>query len=89
MKDNDSKLLEEAYGSITFNQLIKDPAVLDWLRNPEQDMSEEVFRKAFEYYANSGKMPYGTMKARTGDPEVWIAERLPRDVEEYQKFHTI
>ena len=30
----------------------------------------------FEYFCNSGEMPYGTMKARDGDPDEWIAERL-------------
>jgi hypothetical protein len=24
----------------------------------------------------SGEMPYGVMKARDGDPDVWIADRL-------------
>ena len=30
----------------------------------------------FEYFCNSGEMPYGTMKARDGDPDEWIADRL-------------
>jgi len=30
----------------------------------------------FGYFCNSGEMPYGTMKARDGDPDEWIADRL-------------
>jgi len=40
------------------------------------DPDDDVFQKLFDYYADSGEMPYGTMKARDGDPDVWIADRL-------------
>ena len=30
----------------------------------------------YGYYQSSGDMPYGIQKARTGDPDEWIAERL-------------
>jgi hypothetical protein len=30
----------------------------------------------YSYFANSGQMPYGTMKARTGDPDHWMYYRL-------------
>ena len=33
--------------------------------------------KLFEYFAfETGEMPYGTAKASTGDPEIWIMEKL-------------
>jgi len=35
---------------------------------------EELHSKLFDYYAD--EMPYGTAKARTGDPDVWILERV-------------
>lgn len=28
----------------------------------------------FEFYSSTGEMPYGTMKARGGDPGEWIFE---------------
>ena len=35
------------------------------------------YHKLFVYFTEeSGEMPYGTAKARTGDPEVWILDRL-------------
>lgn len=36
-----------------------------------------AFDKLFEYFAfETGEMPYGTAKARTGDPVDWILEYL-------------
>ena len=40
------------------------------------EYGSEVYEDLYDYYANSGEMPYGTMKARDGDPDVWIADRL-------------
>lgn len=37
----------------------------------------EIFSKLYEYYLP--EMPYGIAKARTGDPDVWIQERLEDD----------
>jgi hypothetical protein len=35
-----------------------------------------LYDELFDYYMGSGEMPYGVMKARDGDPDVWIADRL-------------
>jgi hypothetical protein len=40
------------------------------------EYGEPLYEALFDYYMNSGEMPYGVMKARTGDPDVWIADRL-------------
>jgi len=41
------------------------------------NISEELLEKLFtEYYIDHEDMPYGTKKARTGDPHRWIYERL-------------
>lgn len=44
----------------------------------------------FQYYCNSGLMPYGIAKARTGDPDVWISEALEQEWSEWiaQDIHT-
>ena len=35
------------------------------------------FEKLFEYFTfATAEMPYGIAKARTGDPDVWILDRL-------------
>jgi len=36
-----------------------------------------IYEKLFQYFAfDTGEMPYGTAKARDGDPYVWIADKL-------------
>jgi hypothetical protein len=37
---------------------------------------DECYDDLYDYYANSGEMPYGVMKARTGMPDEWIIERV-------------
>jgi len=40
------------------------------------EYGSEVYEDLYDYYANSGEMPYGVMKARTGMPDEWIIDRL-------------
>ena len=40
------------------------------------EYGSEVYNELFGYYMNSGEMPYGIMKAREGDPDQWIADRI-------------
>ena len=57
-------------------EILKKTGTTEW--SPEQlvDMSEPVYEDLFGYYMNSGDMPYGIQKARTGMPDVWICDRL-------------
>lgn len=41
-----------------------------------EDEVEDHFDELFDYFCRSGEMPYGTAKARTGDPYQWIYDRL-------------
>ena len=39
-----------------------------------------AFEKLYEYFTfTTAEMPYGIAKARTGDPDVWILERLHQE----------
>jgi hypothetical protein len=40
------------------------------------EYGSEVFEELMDYYMNSGDMPYGVMKARTGMPDEWIIDRI-------------
>ena len=41
------------------------------------DDHEELYSKLFNFYVfETAQMPYGTAKARTGDPVDWIMNRL-------------
>lgn len=52
--------------------------VADYL-DAGNELSEEDYEYFFEYYLNSGEMPYGTAKARDGDPYIWVSERVVKD----------
>lgn len=44
------------------------------------DLTEELYDDLYEYYAFTvAEMPYGTAKARSGDPFEWITERFESD----------
>lgn len=54
-------------------------AILDkyGIKNPDDvEYGSEVYQELYNYFANSGEMPYGVMKARDGDPDQWIADRI-------------
>ena len=36
----------------------------------------KLYRELLSYYMSNGEMPYGVAKARDGDPETWIMDRL-------------
>ena len=42
--------------------------------------NQDFFDALFDYYCDNGEMPYGTAKARTGDPYDWITDRLAREL---------
>jgi hypothetical protein len=54
---------------------LTDAQVLGVIENPES-LGEDGFQALFDYYLNNGEMPYGVAKARTGDPDLWIHQRL-------------
>jgi hypothetical protein len=43
-------------------------------------LTDEDFETLFEYYSHNGEMPYGTQKARTGDPYEWIIDEVLKGV---------
>ena len=38
-----------------------------------------LYDKMFQYYQDNGEMPYGIAKARDGDPEAWLADKIAQD----------
>jgi hypothetical protein len=40
------------------------------------DLDESLQGRLFEHFCDNGEMPYGTAKARDGDPMEWISKRL-------------
>ena len=42
----------------------------------EIEYASPVYDELFDYFSNSGEMPYGVMKARDGMPDEWIVDRI-------------
>jgi hypothetical protein len=51
---------------------------IDWY-----DMSDTAQDKLYSLWVH--EMPYGTAKARTGDPDQWIADKMQGDIEDMEK----
>ena len=47
-----------------------------------QPLTEAQFEYFFDHYCNSGEMPYGVAKARTGDPYDWVDAKITEDYEQ-------
>ena len=74
-KEQLQKDLNEAFNS----ERDEVKAILDkhGIKNADDiEYGSDVYDELFNYFANSGEMPYGVMKARTGMPDEWIADRL-------------
>ena len=44
------------------------------------DIDNDLYSALFDFYSNSGEMPYGVSKARDGDPYEWIFQRFTNDM---------
>ena len=59
--------------------LMKHPKEFAKLRASEDIMDiygGPLYQELFEYFSNSGEMPYGTQKGRDGDPAQWMNDEL-------------
>ena len=69
--------LDEIYtgAKLTFEEIRMMPA---YIGGEVEFYDSSAFGKLYEYFAFDGPvlMPYGTAKARDGDPDVWILEYL-------------
>ena len=39
-------------------------------------LETKAYEKLYDYFCNSGEMPYGVAKCRTGEPDGWILDYL-------------
>ena len=47
-----------------------------YLEGIEDFYGTPAYEKLYEYFCDTGEMPYGVAKARDGDPDYWIIEKL-------------
>ena len=76
---NEGRYLEDSNGE-TLNHILN--RFRAEVREFEQggDLDDNLYDALYDYYCESGEMPYGTQKARTGDPMRWVAERLEAEL---------
>jgi hypothetical protein len=68
--------LDEIYeeAGLTEDEIAEMPEFLD---GDGEFYDSTSYDKLYEYFAfETGEMPYGTAKARDGDPDSWILEHL-------------
>ena len=86
MTEDAVRSLRRAAGLTEGRMLDEDKSKLDHIldrfkyevRNFEQggDLDNDLYDALFDYYIDTGEMPYGTAKARDGDPYEWVAQNL-------------
>tara|TARA_B100000131_G_scaffold300889_1_gene322631 strand:+ start:321 stop:551 length:231 start_codon:yes stop_codon:yes gene_type:complete len=47
-----------------------------YIEGEDEFYGSEAFGKLYDYFCDTGEMPYGIAKSRTGDPVLWILERI-------------
>ena len=68
-------MINEIYQEADLNE--KEIAQMPFhLENGDDFIFSSAYEKLFNYFCDTGEMPYGTAKARDGDPDVWILEEL-------------
>ena len=50
------------------------------------ELSDALYSALYDYYTDNGEMPYGTAKARDGDPYQWIGNQLGQELNEAAKW---
>ena len=53
--------------------------IVQWIDGQIEDLPSDLFEKLFDHYLDNGEMPYGTAKARTGDPYQWMFDRMEQE----------
>jgi len=75
-KTSNKEFPVESIGSSEHNEV---KAILDRhgiVSLDDIETGTDAYEELFVYYMDSGEMPYGVMKARDGDPEEWIVDRI-------------
>lgn len=73
----------------TMNESITDPTLAHIIKRfPAEvkaykqgaDLSDDLYHALYDYYLDSGDMPYGVAKARDGDPSEWVSKQFYYDL---------
>ena len=73
------EMIDEGLGDTLEDIIARNSAAVEQFR-VTGDMDDSLYTDLFDYYYNNGEMPYGTAKARTGDPIEWVANAFEDDL---------
>jgi hypothetical protein len=67
------------FASDSFAKIIKghEKEIKEFLKDQDSELSDDLFMNLAQHY----EMPYGTMKARTGDPWNFLYEKLSKELQ--------
>lgn len=57
-------------------QALCDRAGIKTVEDLEEKMDGDIYHDLYQYWVCTGLMPYGTAKARDGDPDQWIFDQM-------------
>ena len=65
----------------------KHRVAIDQVQKGEIDeLPQDAYEDFYEFYLRGGEIPYGTAKARDGDPYQWVNARVLEDVASFTLF---
>jgi Protein of unknwon function (DUF3008) len=73
---NEGRYLEDSNGETLNHILNRFKHDVKRFEAGEDIYGSDLYHALFDYYSENGEMPYGTQKARDGDPANWIHDRL-------------
>ena len=47
-----------------------------YIDGEDEFYGSEAFGKLYDYFCDTGEIPYGVAKSRTGDPDIWILDYI-------------
>ena len=71
---------EASYEDGVIEILNRYPGAIDALKSGDFPEDPELMDELYNYFLNSDQMPYGTAKARDGNPEEWIWDQITQIV---------
>jgi hypothetical protein len=67
----------------------KEVLALDIDLDLEAQIDSDTYDRLYSYYVDSNEMPYGVAKARSGDPDQWIADQIAQRAQQIRSKHVI
>lgn len=84
-KEKPRSAVKETHGSSIDDIVAQHQSDITQFKNTGE-LSDALYSALYDYYTDNGQMPYGTAKARDGDPYEWIGDQLDQELNEAAKW---